>query len=73
MASFGEWGSIEVHTRYKQLIEPKSRRLCHCGCKTRATHVGMANGVALIEGCNLSVSRWVKHGRYRFSVDHTHP
>ena len=41
-------------------VLPRSRRRCHCGCKARATHLGLANGVAMTTGCELSVRRWVK-------------
>jgi hypothetical protein len=60
-----EWGvraNSAEHVRYAQKIGPRSRRRCHCGCKRRATHLGMANGICLTTGCELSVARWVKHG-----------
>lgn len=59
--SFGQYGSAVDHERYKQPVNPKSRGRCWC-CKRRATHLGMANGVALITGCEILVTRWVKHG-----------
>lgn len=62
MNDFGQWGSSERHKRYDQKAETKSRRRCHCGCKRRATHLGMANGVCLMMGCQLSVKRWVRDG-----------
>lgn len=40
----------------------KYRRRCSCGCKTRATHVGGNNAIALTSGCELSVRRWVRDG-----------
>lgn len=43
-------------------IRSTARIRCHCGCKTRATHVGTANGIAMMMGCELSVRRWVKQG-----------
>lgn len=58
--SWGCWGSSAKHTRYKEIISPKSRRRCYCGCKLRATHRGAANGITLISGCELSIARWVK-------------
>ncbi len=59
---WGRHGSSLAHVRYAESVSPKSRRRCHCGCKRRATRVGMANGVALTEGCELAVARWVRAG-----------
>ncbi len=56
--SFGQWGSAVEHERYKDKVLPRSRRQCHC-CKRRATHVGKANGVALITGCEMLITKWV--------------
>lgn len=61
-AAWGSWGSSAHHVRYSEPVDSKSRRRCHCGCKRRATHRGMANGIALMSGCELSVARWVKTG-----------
>lgn len=58
--AWGEHGSAEAHARYAQPVQPKSRRRCHCGCKRRATTLGMANGVCLITGCELLIARWVR-------------
>lgn len=58
-----EWkryGSAMEHHRYTQSVETKSRRRCRCGCKRRATHLGMANGVCLVTGCELWLARWVR-------------
>lgn len=60
--SFGQYGSATEHQRYMQKINPQSRRRCSCGCKNRATHLGMANGVCLTTGCELSIRRWVRDG-----------
>jgi hypothetical protein len=60
--AWGSFGSSAEHVRYAQPADPKSRRRCHCGCKRRATHMGMANGVALTTACELAVRRWVKTG-----------
>ena len=54
----GEWGSATEHKRDTCPIE--RRRWCDCGCHQRATHHGCANGVVLMEGCELSVRRWVR-------------
>lgn len=58
--SWGQWGNSIEHARYCEPI--KSRRLCHCGCRKRLSHIGKANGVGLYWGCELSVRRWVKTG-----------
>ncbi len=62
MVEFGTWGSAEHHQRYRQQVDASSRRRCHCGCKSRATHLGMANGVALTMGCEFFIRRWVRDG-----------
>jgi hypothetical protein len=61
IASWGEWGSSKDHVRY---VEPRpgERRRCRCGCRKRASHAGVANGVTLIQGCDLSMRRWVRDG-----------
>ena len=46
--------------RAKVLAPSKSRRRCHCGCNRRATHMGQANGVTMVMGCELSIARWVQ-------------
>lgn len=56
-------GSSVDHVRYAMPVDPKSRRRCHCGCKRRATHRGMANGVCLTTACELAIRRWVRTGR----------
>lgn len=58
--AWGQWASAADHVRYSQPIPPKSRRRCLCGCKRRATHLGMANGIGLAFGCEFFVARWVK-------------
>lgn len=60
--AWGEWGSARNHVRYAGPNRPQSRQRCHCGCKRRATHIGMANGVGLIWACELRVARWVRDG-----------
>jgi hypothetical protein len=55
-------GSATEHKRYMQKSPPSSRQRCSCGCKTRQTHTGMANGVALMGGCDFYVRRWVRDG-----------
>jgi len=59
---WGRTGSASDHIRY---MEPmNSLRKCPCGCGGRATHLGMANGVGLISGCELRVRRWVKEANH---------
>lgn len=61
-----EWGSEDVHARKLGVYQfQHHRRLCDCGCKTKATHVGMCNGVVLRRGCELSMRRWVRDGSKR--------
>lgn len=58
---WGQYGNANEHWRY--MVSAPSRRLCRCGCRTRISHTGMANGLALIDGCVLSVARWVGHNQ----------
>lgn len=58
---WGQHGSAVDHVRYMKEVSPKSRRRCHC-CKKRATHLGMANGVALATGCEKDIKKWVDGG-----------
>lgn len=55
------WGSAEHHKRV--MVPMRSRRRCRqCDINVsphRATHVGQANGVALMSGCEWSVRLWV--------------
>jgi hypothetical protein len=64
-AGWGSWGSSADHVRYsKALTGPKNkRRMCRCGCRKKRTHIGMANGVGLMGGCELWVARWVRDPR----------
>jgi hypothetical protein len=61
--SWGQRGSAQEHQRYMTKVRPTSRRRCYCGCDRRATHVGMANGIALTRACELGIRRWVKTGK----------
>ena len=49
-----------IHTRTFKAVKHSSRMRCHCGCKFRATHIGLANGIEMMFGCELSVRRWAK-------------
>lgn len=57
-----QWGSATDHKRYLARADTTSRKRCQCGCKQRATHLGMANGVCLTSGCELKIRRWVRDG-----------
>lgn len=60
------WGrsASDAGYRYVEPLEAKyRRRKCHCGCDGRASHRGMVNGVALVEGCELSIARWQRDPR----------
>lgn len=59
---WGQVGGLLGQICYHEPVDPKSRRRCDCGCGLRATHRGMANGVCLTMGCDLSMRRWVKEG-----------
>ncbi|VVO40394.1 hypothetical protein PS712_05800 [Pseudomonas fluorescens] len=60
MEGWGQVGGLPEHIRYMEALVPKSRKLCHCGCRSRKSHVGKSNGVALMSGCELVVRRWVR-------------
>jgi hypothetical protein len=62
-AAWGVMGSSIEHVRYAEPI--KSRKKCLCGCEGKRTHAGMANGVCLTSGCELTIRRWVKTGSRR--------
>lgn len=71
LASPGGWGqvgSVDM-ARYAQFIEDGRRRRRRCGhgddCPNRATHLGMANGVALTTGCEFHMRVWVRDGYAR--------
>ena len=59
------WGVIaDANNMIRYFVPAKStsRRLCHCGCGKRATHMGMVNGVGMTQACGLGIRRWVKTG-----------
>lgn len=62
---WGEVGSAQRNIRYavQKPARRGRRRKCHCGCDGPATHAGMANGLCLMSGCELTVHRWVRDGR----------
>jgi hypothetical protein len=55
------WGNAYIHPRTLSKVKPTSRRRCVC-CNRRTTHIGLANGVALMSGCELRTRRWVRDG-----------
>jgi hypothetical protein len=67
-----DWGRAASirDTRYSEAYPKgyRSRRMCRCGCGKRATHMGMAKGVALYSGCDLTVARWVRDPAAAISV-----
>lgn len=52
----------EYGPRVRVPVPSESRRRCQCGCKTRATHTGRNNGIALVTGCEMYIRRWVRDG-----------
>lgn len=67
--TWGKHGSAIAHQRYMEVVSPRSRRRCHCGCRKRASRRGMANGVALTTGCEMYIRRWVRDGVQARSVN----
>ena len=65
-AGWGTVASESENVRYVQALPKiKARRRCYCGCGNKATHLGMANGMGLTRGCELSMQRWAKTGHAR--------
>lgn len=58
--AWGQHGSVTKHTRYAEPIHSRSRRRCSCGCGTRSTHTGRVSGMAMIDGCEMFIARWVR-------------
>lgn len=60
------WANSEIHRR---TIGPSvtPRRKCRCGCETRAKFTGFANGVAMMDGCEMRVRLWVRDGSRLFT------
>lgn len=61
---FGAYASALEHERYVQQLPGRlrNRRRCDCGCGGKTSHAGMANGLALTDGCELSMRRWARDG-----------
>lgn len=60
-SGWGTHGSADLHRRYVEPVPKATRRKCACGL--RVTHAGRANGVTLMNGCELCARRWVRDGR----------
>lgn len=43
-------------------VSSRSRRRCFCGCKKRATHMGMNGEIGLVTACEMYIRRWVRDG-----------
>lgn len=56
-------GVIEANamTDKRTLCRIPARRKCSCGCRGRATHMGMANGCGMMCGCEFTVRMWVRN------------
>ncbi len=63
------WGSASHHRRVF-VPAPNRRRKCWCGCGGRATHMGTANGVTLMSGCEWTVRKWVQAQDQRVLARH---
>ena len=64
-ACWGQWGSVAHHALYVDPIDPallpvRRRGMCRCGCRKKDTHSVKANGVALMQGCEMAARRWAK-------------
>lgn len=61
---WGQVGGQPGQIRYMELRKKRPGRQpkCACGCDTNKTHLGFANGVCLISGCEMRIRRWVKAG-----------
>lgn len=66
-AGWGQIASAADNVRYAEVWprqQRKGRRMCRCGCRKKTTHTGRANGIALTQGCELAIARWVKTGLF---------
>ena len=57
------YANADIDPRSFLKVEKKSRRVCQCGCAMRATHIGLAGGIGMVVGCELSIRRWAKKMR----------
>jgi hypothetical protein len=58
-------GSVDG-SRAMVAVDSRSRSRCNC-CGKRSTHVGLGDGLALMDGCELRVRRWVRDGRRTYA------
>lgn len=67
----GRVASAATGCRTSTLMPPRyrSRSRCYCGCEGKATHTGRADGITLVNGCELSMQRWVRTGEYRTQLE----
>lgn len=57
------WGSVDMFRTMKPLPRGYGKnRKCSCGCGRKITHTGFGGSVALMNGCELYVRRWVRDG-----------
>jgi len=63
------YGNVKEHPLTITSLASTSRRRCKCGCGTRATHLGRANGLGMYSGCHQSVIIWrsTKGDKIRFT------
>lgn len=59
-SEWGERGSVVDHIVY---AEPQTARgryylKCRCGCERKATHRAMANGICMMEACEMAAHRF---------------
>ena len=52
--------------RSMEKVNSSSRKRCDCGCKSRATHIGLGQGAGMMSGCEFYVRRWVRDGAIIF-------
>lgn len=70
-ATWGQSASALEDVRYADPITGRAgRRKCSCGCDRASSHRGMANGICLVSGCELSIRRWVKDPSADLRRDH---
>jgi len=55
------YANAAIHKKTFIKAPSTSRRRCDCGCNKRATHIGMANNIAMTQACELIIRRWVKN------------
>jgi hypothetical protein len=56
----GGGGGGAQHRYMRRIVGRGGRRSCYCGCLRRCSHLGMADGVCLMSGCEWSVRQWVR-------------